>query len=408
MININEERLINRIKTLGDTGRDAENRVMRVAATDEDKLGRDLVKSWMQEAGLRIEIDRIGNVFGIWETEENKNEEPVFIGSHIDSVINAGIYDGCYGILSGLEVVETLKENNVETKRPIVASFYTNEEGVRYQPDMMGSLVYAGGMDVDEVLKTVGTDGTILGEELERIGYAGNKEPGFLKPHSYVELHVEQGSILHKEGIPVGAVENLQGISWQKITIKGVANHAGTTPMYLRHDAGYVASEIIKFVHDMCEKIPNSVGTIGMIKFLPNAINVIPSLCEFTVDLRNPDNDKLIELEEKFDAFLKEICEREEVEFEKERLVRFDPVKFDEHIVKLIEDEAKSRNIKIKRMTSGAGHDAQMMARICDVAMIFVPSIDGISHNPKELTEDKDLVQGANILLGVIEKLANE
>lgn len=408
MININEERLINRIKTLGDTGRDAENRVMRVAATDEDKLGRDLVKSWMQEAGLRIEIDRIGNVFGIWETEENKNEEPVFIGSHVDSVINAGIYDGCYGVLSGLEVVETLKENNVKTKRPIVASFYTNEEGVRYQPDMMGSLVYAGGMDVDEVLKTVGTDGTILGEELERIGYAGDKEPGFLKPHSYVELHIEQGPILHKEGIPAGAVENLQGISWQKITIKGVANHAGTTPMFLRHDAGYVASEIIKFVHDMCEEIPNSVGTIGMIKFLPNAINVIPSFCEFTVDLRNPENKKLIELEEEFDRFLQEICKKEEVEFEKERLVRFDPVKFDEHIVKLIEDEAKSRNIKIKRMTSGAGHDAQMMARICDVAMIFVPSIDGISHNPKEFTEDKDLVQGANILLGVIEKLANE
>lgn len=408
MININEKRLINRIKTLGDTGRDSENRVMRVAASDEDKLGRDLVKSWMQETGLRIEIDRIGNVFGIWETEENKDEEPVFIGSHIDSVINAGIYDGCYGVLSGLEVVETLKENNVKTKRPIVASFYTNEEGIRYQPDMMGSLVYAGGMDIDEVLKTVGTDGTILGEELERIGYAGDKEPGFLKPYSYVELHIEQGPILHKEKVAVGAVENLQGISWQKITLNGVANHAGTTPMYLRHDAGYVAAEIIKFVHDMCEEVPNSVGTIGMIKFLPNAINVIPNLCEFTVDLRNPENDKLMELEEKLDSFLKEICKREEVEFAKERLVRFDPVKFDEHIVSLIEEEAKLRGLDVKRMTSGAGHDAQMMARICNVAMIFVPSIDGISHNPKEFTEDEDLLKGANILLGVIEKLANE
>jgi len=408
MLKINEKRLINRIKTLGDTGRDDKNRVMRVAITDEDKLGRDLVKSWMENLGLRVEIDKIGNVFGIWENEENKNEEPVFIGSHVDSVIDAGIYDGCYGVLSGLEVVETLKENNVKTKRPVVASFYTNEEGIRYQPDMMGSLVYAGGMGVGEALKTLGTDGTVLGEELKRIGYAGAREPGFLKPYSYVELHVEQGPILHKEGISIGAVENLQGISWQKITISGVSNHAGTTPMYLRHDAGYVSAEINKFVHDMCSEIPNSVGTIGMIKFLPNAINVIPSSCEFTVDLRNPNNDRLTHLEEKLDAFLKEICKREEVSYKKERLVRFDPVKFDSHIVKLIEDEAKNRGLEVKKMTSGAGHDAQMMARISKVAMIFVPSIDGISHNPKEYTEDEDLINGANVLLGVIEKLSNE
>src|SRR3712207_6733681 len=362
----------------------------------------------MKELGLDIKIDRIGNVFGVWSTEENQNKKPVFIGSHIDSVINAGIYDGCYGVLSGIEVIQTLKENEYKAKRPIVVSFYTNEEGVRYQPDMMGSLVYAGGLDVETALKSVGTDGSILREELKKIGYYGENEPGFIQPHSYIELHVEQGPILDQMKIPVGAVENLQGISWQKITVEGVANHAGTTPMYLRKDAGYVAAAVNVFLHDMCIEVPNSVATVGTISYEPNAVNVIPSKAIFTVDLRNPDSKVFKELENRLDEFLNKISMEVGSLIHKERLVRFEPVTFNQGIVEIIEKSAKNRDIVTKRMTSGAGHDAQMMSRICPTAMIFVPSLNGISHNPKEFTEESDLENGANILLDVVVDLSSK
>lgn len=405
---VNTKRLLNHIFELGNTGRNENGELSRLVASDVDKLGRDLVVSWMKNTGLEIKVDRIGNVFGIWSTEENKNEEPVFVGSHVDSVINAGIYDGCYGVLSGLEVIQSLKEAGYIPKRPLVASFYTNEEGVRYQPDMMGSLVYAGGLPVEEALKSVGTDGTILGEELKRIGYYGENEPGFIKPKAYVELHVEQGPILDQMKIPVGAVENLQGISWQKLTVEGIANHAGTTPMYLRKDAGYVAAAINVFLHNMCTEIKNSVATVGTIAYEPNAVNVIPSKCTFTVDLRNPDKKIFKELEDNLDKYLEKISKERGVKISKERLVRFEPVTFDENIVKIIENSAKNRGITTRRMTSGAGHDAQMMARICPTAMIFVPSLNGISHNPKEFTEESDLENGANILLDVLMELSSK
>lgn len=405
---INMNRLLNHIKELGNTGRDEKGELSRLVASDIDKLGRDLVVSWMKDIDLEIKVDRIGNVFGIWSTEKNKDKEPIFIGSHIDSVVNAGMYDGCYGFLAGIEVIQTLKENNYISARPLVASFYTNEEGVRYQPDMMGSLVYAGGFDVEEALKSIGTDGTILGEELKRIGYYGDNEPGFIKPKAYIELHVEQGPILDQMKIPVGAVENLQGISWQKITIEGIANHAGTTPMYLRKDAGYAAAAVNTYIHDLCNTIENSVGTIGSISYEPNVINVIPSKVVFTVDLRNPNSTLFKQLEDKLDEFLVKLEEEIGLTIKKERLVRFEPVIFDENIVKIIEKSAKNRGINTRRMTSGAGHDAQMMARICPTAMIFVPSHDGISHNPKEFTEEKDLENGANILLDVLLELSSK
>ena len=339
--------------------------------------------------------------------EEIIDKEPIFIGSHIDSVINAGIYDGCYGVIAGLEVIQTLKEVGYKPCRPIVLSFYTNEEGVRYQPDMLGSLVYAKGLDIEKALSIVGVDGTVLGEELKRIGYCGEYEPGFMKPKAYIELHVEQGPILDKIGIPIGAVENLQGISWQKITIVGNANHAGTTPMYLRKDAGYVAAAINIFLHDLCTKTKNSVGTIGTISYEPNIVNVIPSKAEFTVDLRNPSSELLNQLEDDLDKFLEKIGKEKEVVITKERLVRFEPVVFDEEIVKIIEKSSKNRGLETRRMTSGAGHDAQMISRICPTAMIFVPSINGISHNPKESTNEKDLENGANILLDVLLELTS-
>lgn len=401
-LTINADRLLARIEELGRLGRDEQGRLVRVAATNMDRLGRDRLVGWLEEAGLEVAIDRVGNIFGIWADGAGKSRQPVMLGSHIDTVIDAGIYDGCYGVLAGLEAIESLKEAGFAPARPLVVAAFTNEEGVRYAPDMMGSLVYAGGLAVEEALATIGTDGSVLGEELERIGYAGQRPPGFLKPHAYVELHVEQGPVLEREGVAIGAVRNLQGISWQRVTIDGVANHAGTTPMAMRHDAGVAAARVIAFLADRAGASPTpTVATVGAIAFEPNAINVIPSRASFTVDLRDPDETRLAEEEAALAAFLAELAESAGVTVRSERLARFEPVTFDAGIVSLIEDCATANGLSCLRMTSGAGHDAQMIARIAPSAMIFVPSRGGISHNSAEFTAAGELVAGANILLGV-------
>lgn len=406
---IAEDRLLGRLKELGTVGRGQDGRLTRLAASDADKDGRDLLVGWLKAADLAVRVDRIGNVFGIWQTEANATDAPLMLGSHIDTVINAGIYDGCYGVLSGLEVIQTLREAGFQPKRPVAIAAFTNEEGVRYAPDMMGSLVYAGGLPVEEALATAGTDGSILGDELQRIGYAGPEEPGFLKPYAYVELHIEQGPVLEREGVSVGAVADLQGISWQRVTIDGDANHAGTTPMSMRRDAGHAAARVITFLHERANRANTpTVATVGTMRFEPNAINVIPSRAVFTVDLRDPDERRLQEEEAALAEFLEVIAKSERVSVSVERLARFQPVTFDGRIVDLVEKSARDRRYSSKRMTSGAGHDAQMIARIAPSAMIFVPSVAGISHNPKEFTPDRDLVAGANVLLDVVRTLASE
>lgn len=409
MLSINSERLLGRLRELGQIGRDGDGRLVRLAGSDADKAGRDAFFAWVLAAGLVVAVDRIGNIFGIWRNADNADEAPILLGSHIDTVINAGIYDGCYGVLSGLEVIETLMAAGFTPARPIAVAAFTNEEGVRYAPDMMGSLVYAGGLQVEAALAMVGTDGTVLGAELERIGYAGSEEPGFIKPYAYLELHIEQGPVLERERVPVGAVENLQGISWQRVTIDGEANHAGTTPMSMRRDAGHAAARVVTFLRDQaCNANTPTVATVGCMSFEPNAINVIPSRATFTVDLRDPDEQRLQAEEAALTAYLKELAVAEEVTISVERLARLEPVTFDRNIVELVEDAARHRGLAFKRMTSGAGHDAQMIARIAPAAMIFVPSIGGISHNPREHTPDADLVAGANILLDVVTRLAAE
>ena len=404
---INGRRLLDRINALGEIGKNAGGQRTRLAADDAEKAGRDAVVGWMKEAGLRVEVDRIGNIFGIWETEENRSRRPVMTGSHIDTVINAGQYDGCYGVLAGIEVLQSLREAGVKTERPLVVGVFTNEEGVRYSPDMMGSLVYAGGLSAEEACASVGIDGTVLGEELARIGYAGTAEPGFLRPHAFVELHIEQGPILDAEGWDIGAVENLQGISWQQITIEGAQNHAGTTPISYRHDAGVAAAKVITFMRERClQSNGKTVSTTGCISFQPNAINVIPSRAVFTVDVRNPDEGALQAEEKALADYLAELEKTDGVTITAERLSRFLPVQFDEGIVRLVEKYAKQHALKCRRITSGAGQDAQNMALLCPTAMIFAPSVNGISHNPREYTRDDDLLRCADVLLDVLSELA--
>ena len=405
-LSIDADRLLTRLRELGEIGRTSEGKLVRLAGSDADRLGRDQFITWVRAAGLDVKIDRIGNIFAVWMDAANARHAPIMLGSHIDTVIDAGIYDGCYGVLAGLEVVETLKGAGFSPRQPLVVAAFTNEEGVRYAPDMMGSLVYAGGLPAADALASKGTDGTRLGDELERIGYLGAEEPGFLKPEVYLELHIEQGPVLEREGIVIGAVENLQGISWQRITMDGVANHAGTTPMAMRHDAGYVAAAVITFLHDRASASPSgTVATVGCMSFEPNAINVIPARASFTVDLRDPDEQRLQAEEQALADELTRLAAEEGVTVSIERLARFEPVIFDKKLVEHIEAAASGRGLASRRMTSGAGHDGQMISRIAPSAMIFVPSRGGISHNPKEFTPATDLIAGANILLDVVKRL---
>ncbi|MCU7249869.1 Zn-dependent hydrolase [Pseudomonas koreensis] len=402
-LQLNGPLLLEQIRALGQLGVDAEHGGRtRIALSDAEKAGRDLLVDWMHALGLEVQVDRIGNIFG---TLRGANpSRPLMMGSHIDTVTNAGALDGCYGVLAGLAVIRAFREAGVVPQRSITIGAFTNEEGVRYQPDMMGSLVYAGGMSVDAALDTLGTDGTRLGDELERIGYAGTLEPGAIVPHEYIELHIEQGPILEAENTLIGVVENLQGISWQQVEVKGNANHAGTTPTRLRHDAGFVACSIVAELRSIAEDAGSTLATVGCMKFEPDVINVIPRKATFTVDLRDPDEGRLVNAERRLSQYLDDIAEREGVSITTERLVRFQPVMFNAGLANEIEASAKRLGFSSRRMTSGAGHDAQMIARIAPAAMIFVPSRGGISHNPREHTDDDQLIQGAQVLLDVVSR----
>ncbi|HEJ1327430.1 Zn-dependent hydrolase [Pseudomonas aeruginosa] len=404
-LRLNGPILLRQILTLGEIGGDPVNGGRtRIALTDAEKAGRDQVVAWMKELELDVRVDRIGNIFGTLRSATDMGDQaPLMMGSHIDTVTNAGALDGCYGVLAGLAVVRAFREAGVLPERSITIGAFTNEEGVRYQPDMMGSLVYAGGMTADEALATIGTDGTRLGDELQRIGYAGDLEPGAIVPHEYLELHIEQGPILEIEDTLIGVVENLQGISWQQVTVLGNANHAGTTPTRLRHDAGYVASAVVAELRQIArDSGGTTLATVGCMSFEPNVINVIPRKAVFTVDLRDPDEELLVAAEKRFEKFLSVIAEEEGVRISTEQLVRFQPVIFDAGLADEIEASATRFGFSHKRMTSGAGHDAQMIARIAPSAMIFVPSQGGISHNPREHTDDDQLIKGAEVLLDVV------
>ena len=403
---INGQRLLSQIQRLADIGRTESNACCRLALTDEDKLGRDLVIGWMKELDMSIAVDPIGNIFGI-RAGTRPELAPIMTGSHIDTVRTGGAYDGNYGVLAGLEVVATLNDAKLSTERSIVVGIFTNEEGARFAPDMLGSLVYVGGMPLDEALALKAIDGAILGDELKRIGYNGTAPLGIHKPKAFVELHIEQGPLLDADGIKIGAVENLQGISWQELTIVGQSNHAGTTPMRLRHDAGYAASAVSTFVRELTRKMGgNQVGTVGHVVLSPNLINVIAARATLTVDLRNTDESLLQQAEQALKDFLKSLSDSEGVTITSRRLARFEPVVFDPALTDRIAHHAESLGLSHQRMTSGAGHDAQMLARICPTSMIFVPSVRGISHNPAEHTEPDDLIAGANVLLAIMTELA--
>jgi beta-ureidopropionase / N-carbamoyl-L-amino-acid hydrolase len=329
------------------------------------------------------------------------------VGSHIDTVRTGGRYDGNYGVLAGLEVLQTLADEGITTQRPLCVAFFTNEEGARFSPDMMGSLVYVGGLPLGAALATAGIDGATVGDCLARIGYAGTVPAGRPDVHAYVELHIEQGPVLDAEGIAIGAVEGVQGISWTEFTVEGVSNHAGTTPMRMRHDAGCVAAAITVEARRIARELGgNQVATVGALTLQPNLVNVIANRALFTVDLRNTDETTLQEAERRLHAAAEAVAQAEGVKLSSRSLARFEPVAFSPRIVELVESTARAMGLSVRRMPSGAGHDAQMLARVCPAGMIFVPSVGGISHNVREFTPPEALEAGANVLLRAVVALA--
>ena len=412
-LRIDGDRLQRRIEALGEIGAvigpNGERGCARLALTDADRAGRDLVVTWMHDLGLTVEIDRIGNVFATLPGAD-PSLAPVMTGSHIDTVRTGGRFDGNLGVLGGLEVIETVISSGYTPQRGITVAFFTDEEGARFAPDMLGSLVYVGGMGVEDALDVrAADDGARLGDELERIGYSGSRPvPAIDFPHCHVELHIEQGPVLEDAGITIGVVEGVQGISWTELTIAGQSAHAGTTPMRLRHDPLFAAARIATFVRDLAvESGGDQVATVGRIDVHPNLVNVVASTVTMTVDLRNTSEPSLQEAEHRFAAFVDEVAAAEGVSVERRSLARFEPVSFDDGMVDVVEATANTLGYSTRRLSSGAGHDAQMLARVCPTAMIFTPSVGGLSHNIAEFTKPDDVVAGANVLLHVIARQAD-
>ncbi len=404
-LRVNGARLASRLQRLAEVGARPDGGVNRLALTEADGQGRDLVVRWMRELGLAVTIDAIGNVVGVRRGLEDG--APVMMGSHIDTVETGGRYDGALGVLAGLEVLETLDDAGLFTRRPLAVAFFTNEEGARFQPDMFGSLVFTGALPLETALATVGVDGGVAGEALRHIGYAGEAPVGRPNVHAYVELHVEQGPTLEAEGFAIGAVEGVQGISWTELILTGQSNHAGTTPMRMRRDAGYVAAEIAAFARRIAQDIGgNQVATVGALTLMPNLVNVVAEKAVMTVDLRNTDNERLMEAERRLADFVANTAASEGVTVESRTLARFDPVTFPAPLVQRVETIAREFELKVKRLPSGAGHDAQILAAVCPACMIFVPSAGGISHNIAEYTAPGECAAGADVLLRLVTELA--
>lgn len=407
LLEIKGSRLLQRLRDLAEIGPIGGGGNNRLALTDADKEGRDLVVTWMRDLGLDVSIDTIGNVVAV--QPDAGSGPPVMMGSHIDTVATGGRYDGNLGVLAALEVIETVVERRVELARPLAAAFFTNEEGSRFPPDMMGSLCYTGGLTVEEAMSTSDADGVTVGDELDRIGYRGPVPCPSAAPYAFVELHIEQGPVLERDGMRIGAVTGVQGISWTEVNIVGQSNHAGTTPMSMRRDAGLAAAELVVAVRRIVTEMGGTqVGTVGALRLHPDLVNVVAARARLVVDMRNTDDDDLQSAERRLLAEVKRITKANDVEIDTRWVARFEPVVFDPRVVDLVESTASRLGLPVRRMPSGAGHDAQIMAGVCPAGMVFVPSVKGISHNPAEHTDPDDLVAGANVLLNTVVALAGE
>lgn len=385
--------------------------VNRLALTSADGAGRRLVAKWFRRAGLRVTVDRIGNVYG---RRPGRREElaPVMLGSHIDSVPTAGRFDGCLGVLGALEVMRTLNEAGTLTLRPLVAAFFTDEEGCRFGTDMLGSATATGRIPLEHAYALKDRDGLTVKSELERIGFLGREPIGGRPPHAYLECHIEQGPILGRKGRDCGVVTGVQAISWQELTITGISAHAGTTPTRFRRDAGLSACRLNAALREMA--LSGRYGrdmraTMGSLRLSPNMVNVVPDRAICTVDLRNPSDALMTRAESDFARLCRAIAKKEGVAIISRRTAKTPHVPFDPPIQALIAEQADRLGLSHEPILSGAGHDAQEWSRVCRTAMVFVPGErDGISHNPREFSTSRQCADGINVLLGATLALAAE
>ncbi len=407
-IQVNGDRLWRSLMEMAKIGATQKGGVCRLALTDLDKEGRELFIAWCREAGCTVRVDRMGNIFAR-RPGRNPDAPPVMTGSHLDTQPTGGKFDGVYGVLAGLEVVRTLNDLAYETEAPVEIVVWTNEEGSRFSPAMIGSGVYAGVFSLEQGLGTKdNVTGVTMGAELERIGFAGPERCGGHKVAAYFEAHIEQGPILEAAEKPIGIVQGAQGQRWYEITVTGQEAHAGPTPMKRRRDALVGASRMIDVVNRIGHAHPpHACATVGFIQSSPNSRNTIPGRVFFTVDFRHPEDATLSEMDGELRDACRDIARRAQVEVEVKEFWYFAPTPFDQTCVDAVRRAAAAQNYPAMDIISGAGHDAVYMQRVAPTAMVFVPCADGISHNEVEDAKPEDLTMGCTVLLNAILERAN-
>jgi N-carbamoyl-L-amino-acid hydrolase len=398
-LRINGQRLWNALMELARIGATDKGGVKRLALTDLDRQGRDLVVKWAKAEGLGITVDAIGNVFMRREGTDPALP-PVVTGSHIDTQPTGGKFDGNYGVLAGLEVVRTLNEHGIATRAPIEVAFWTNEEGSRFVPVMMGSGVFCGAFSLDTAYAARDVDGKSVGEELERIGYKGSQTPGQHPIGAYFETHIEQGPVLEDADKVIGVVPAVMGLSWYDCTVTGMEAHAGPTPMGLRRDALQVATTIMQETVAIANRYPPyGRGTVGMVQVFPNSRNVIPGQVKFSIDLRNVSDELLDTMHAEITAFVERTAAGTGLGIELQRVSYYPPCPFHPDCVDAVRAATEKLGYSSMDVVSGAGHDAIYVARLAPAGMIFVPCKDGISHNEIEDAQPGHLEAGCNVLL---------
>ena len=398
-LRIRGDRLCQSLLELAQIGATPKGGVCRLALTDLDKQGRLWVLEKARCLGLEITTDQIGNTF-MRRSGKNTHLPPVMTGSHIDTQPTGGKYDGNYGVLAGLEVIETLIDHGIETEAPIEVVFWTNEEGSRFTPVMMGSGVFSGAVSLDHAYAAQDIKGKNVKEELLRIGFLGNQKPGDHPCGAYFEAHIEQGPVLENQNIIIGVVPAVMGLRWFDCTVHGFEAHAGPTPMDIRSDALQNAMKIMQYVIKIAQQhSPHGRGTVGMVQVFPNSRNVIPGQVQFSIDIRHPDSVILEKMTALLKDYIAQVSSEKSIAIDLKEVSYFPPCNFDANCVDTIRQAAIDLDYSQMDVVSGAGHDAIYMNRLAPTGMIFIPCKDGVSHNEIEDAKSEHLEAGANVLL---------